>query len=112
MHQGPQMNPYQPPTGQMQGGWGPSPYGGPPTSPADAAARGMCPQCQSTNTHKPGFTWWGGVLGPKVFNHTVCRACGFGFNGSTGESNRGKIIAYVVIINAIVLALIIAVNAN
>ncbi|MBK8257299.1 MAG: hypothetical protein IPK82_32075 [Polyangiaceae bacterium] len=106
MNQGPQMNPYAPPTHPMQGG------GGPPGSPEEAVRRGMCPQCGSTNVHQPSFTWWGGVLGPKLFDHWVCRSCGFGYNGSTGLSNRGKIIAYFVILNALVLAVVIAINVR
>lgn len=112
MQQGPQMNPYQPPTSRMQESYGAAPYTGTPSTPAEAAQAGICPQCQSPNTHKPSRTWWGGFLGPKLFNHAICRACGFGFNASTGESNRGKIIAYFVIVNAIVLAIILAANSR
>jgi hypothetical protein len=99
MQQGPQINPYAPPTHQMQQGY----YGAPPGSPSEAAQRGLCPQCQSPHTSQPGFTWWGGILGPKLFNHRVCGSCGFGFNGTTGLSNRNKIIAYVVIVFSIVI---------
>lgn len=104
MHQGPNMNPYAPPSPQMQGGGMP---GGPPGSPQEAAARGLCPQCGSSDVHQPGFTWWGGVLGPKLFNHWVCRSCSFGYNRSTGLSNRGRIITYLVVVNGIVIFLFI-----
>jgi hypothetical protein len=46
---------------------------------------------------KPGFTWWGGILGPKLLNHHVCGACGFGFNGSTGKSNSTAIGIYLAV---------------
>lgn len=85
-------------------------YGGPPGSPAEAASRGVCPRCNSDNVHQPSYTWWGGMLGPKMFNHWICRSCGFGYNGATGESNRNKIIVYFVVVNTLVLGLIIAVK--
>ncbi|MEZ4302118.1 MAG: hypothetical protein R3B70_44725 [Polyangiaceae bacterium] len=103
MQQGPQMTPYAPPTHQMQGG-------GPPGSPQEAVQRGLCPKCGSPNVHQPSFTWWGGMLGPKMFNHWICRACGFGYNGATGQSNRGKIITYFVVVNVIAIIIIVAVN--
>lgn len=100
MQNGPNMNPYAPPTRHAQGGT--------PASPSEAVQMGVCPKCGSNNVHKPSFTWWGGVIGPKMFNHTVCRSCGFGYNGTTGESNQGKIIAYFVIINVVVIVALIA----
>jgi len=66
---------------------------------------GQCPQCSSDNIHKPSFTWWGGAIGPKLFNHTICRSCSFGFNGDTGEGNRTKIIVYAVVLNVVVVGL-------
>ena len=76
---------------------------GPPGSPHEAAMAGQCPQCASDNIHKPSFTWWGGAIGPRLFNHTVCRSCGFGFDGKTGETNRNKIIAYTVVLGVVAL---------
>jgi hypothetical protein len=80
---------------------GPNPYA-PPHAPAPApqgplglAAGGdVCPQCSSTDVYRPTFTWWGGLLGPKLFNHTICRACGLGFNWKTGKSNATAIGIY------------------
>jgi hypothetical protein len=95
---GPGMNPYAPPTAPLS-----------PSSPADAAASGQCPRCNSPNVHKPSFTWWGGLLGPKLFNHTICRSCGFGFNGKTGKSNSGPIAIYL---GAGILLAILIVVAN
>lgn len=108
MQQGPQMNPYAPPTGHghLQG----RPPSGPPGSPEEAVSRGVCPQCGSDDIHKPSFTWWGGLVGAAMLKHTVCRACGFGYNGVTGLSNRGKIITYFVVVNALVLIVVIAMN--
>jgi len=105
MHQGPQTNPYAPPTRDLQGSGG-----GPPGSPQEAVDRAVCPQCGDSNVHRPGFTWWGGFIGAKMLNHTICRGCGFGYNGVTGLSNRNKIITYFVVVNAVVLVLILATN--
>ncbi len=82
---GPQLNPYAPPATSQAA----------PMSPAEAAEAGQCPRCQSPNVHKPSFTWWGGLLGPKLFNHMVCRSCGFGYNARTGRSNSGPIAMYL-----------------
>jgi hypothetical protein len=76
----------------------PNPYAPPKAiqaSPSGLAESGACPSCQGTNLHKPTFTWWGGALGPKMFNHTVCRSCKFGFNAKTGKSNSTAIGIYL-----------------
>jgi hypothetical protein len=81
------MNPYQPPAT-------PTPPRRGPMSEFDQEA---CPSCRSTDINKPGFTWWGGALGPRMLNHRVCRACGFGYNAKTGQSNTTAITIYVVV---------------
>ena len=43
----------------------------------------LCPKCGAPNHKKVGFTWWGGVVGPKLFSHVKCLNCGEGFNGKT-----------------------------
>lgn len=63
-----------------------------------------CPRCGSASVHQPTYTWWGGILGPKLFNHTICNACGFGFNAKTGQSNTGPITIYFVVITVIAIA--------
>ena len=54
-----------------------------------------CPKCNSPHLSKPTFTWWGGLLGPKLLNHTVCNSCSFGFNSKTGKSNSTAIGIYL-----------------
>lgn len=54
-----------------------------------------CPQCGSTATHKPSFTWWGGILGPALFKHRVCSGCSLGYNERTGKSNATAIGIYL-----------------
>ena len=48
------------------------------------------------------------MLGPKLFNHTVCRGCGLGYNWKTGKSNATAIGIYfgVGIVLAFVIVLI------
>jgi hypothetical protein len=65
-----------------------------------------CPKCGNERQPKrPSFTWWGGVLGPKLLNHAICSSCGTGFNAKTGKSNTGPIVAYTAVILFIVLVL-------
>src|SRR5262245_46789930 len=88
-----ETNPYAPPTS-------------PPSSPSPPAewTPGKCPSCGGDNLHKPSFTWWGGMLGPSLLEHHVCRGCGFGFNGKTGKSNSGAITTYIVITSIVAVA--------
>jgi hypothetical protein len=53
---------------------------------------------------KVNFTWWGGMLGPRMLTHVKCRGCGLGFNGKTGESNDQKITLYLIVGTVISLA--------
>jgi hypothetical protein len=88
----------------------PNPYAPPKDGlavpPPGTLAEGACPRCRSANVYKPGFTFWGGVLGPKLLNHTVCRACGYGFNGKTGRSNSTRIAVYLAASFAIATVLV------
>jgi hypothetical protein len=89
---------------------GPNPYA-PPQAPIPqaqlAAGTGHCPRCQSPDVYRPSFTWWGGLLGPKLFNHTICRACSLGFNWKTGKSNSTAIGIYFGVAMALALVLVI-----
>jgi uncharacterized protein (DUF983 family) len=51
------------------------------------------------------FTWWGGVLGPKLLNLTRCTICGAKFNGKTGADATSGIVTYVVVVAVIAFAL-------
>lgn len=53
-----------------------------------------CPNCNSAAAEKLKFTWWGGVLGPKLLTHVKCQACGKKYNGKTGRDNTVNIIIY------------------
>jgi hypothetical protein len=88
-------NPYAPPQAPLQPG------------PPDTLSEGTCPSCHSADVHKPSFTWWGGALGPKLFNHTVCRACGLGFNWKTGKSNKTGIAIYIGVTTTLAIVLLV-----
>ena len=70
-----------------------------------------CPNCDSGRATKVGFTWWGGILGPRLFSHVKCNDCGTTFNGKTGKSNNGAIAIYV-IVSAVIVIAILALAAN
>jgi len=56
-----------------------------------------CPNCGQSNATKVKYTWWGGALGPAMFNHVKCQGCGTQYNGKTGKSNQTNIILYFVV---------------
>ena len=53
-----------------------------------------CPNCSARKSKLVGFTWWGGVLGPKILTHVKCPECGTAYNGKTGQSNTTGIVIY------------------
>lgn len=63
-----------------------------------------CPKCGSPFTEPVKFTWWGGLLGPKLLHHTKCSECKYRFNSKTRQSNTTGIIIYSVVIFVIVFA--------
>jgi hypothetical protein len=67
-----------------------------------------CPKCSSTDARKVSFTWWGGVLGPWLFNHVKCCDCGATYNGKTGKSNNGAIAVYTLVGIVIGILLLVA----
>ena len=93
-------NPYEPPKAPI------------PVVPLVSHTGDQCPSCQSTNVRKPGFTWWGGALGPRMLNHRICNSCGFGYNAKTGKSNTTAIIVYQVVLFAIAFAIFFALNSK
>ena len=57
-----------------------------------------CPKCGSELVTPVKYTWWGGMLGPKIFHHTKCESCGYRYNSKTRKSNTPGIIIYSIII--------------
>jgi len=65
-----------------------------------------CPKCGSENVTPVKFTWWGGLLGPKMFHHTKCNACGYTYNAKTRQSNTTAIVIYSVVGFIVVFGLV------
>lgn len=63
-----------------------------------------CPKCGSGIISPVKYTWWGGLLGPKLFHHTKCEACGYRYNSKTRKSNTTAIIIYTVAMFVVVFA--------
>jgi len=57
-----------------------------------------CPKCGGTDAEQMKFTWWGGLLGPKLFTHVKCPDCGCTYNGKTGASNTRNIVIYTLVL--------------
>jgi hypothetical protein len=57
----------------------------------------LCPRCGSGASKPVGFTWWGGVLGPKLLSHVRCITCGNCYNGKTGRPNTTAIVIYTAV---------------
>jgi hypothetical protein len=78
-----------------------------PVTPYDAP----CPNCKGTNSQQVGFTWWGGVIGPKLLNHVKCQGCGTAYNSKTGKSNSTGIAIYMGVVAVATLVLLTVVFA-
>ena len=57
----------------------------------------ICPRCQSGDSTPVKYTWWGGVLGPKILKLVRCAGCGKSYNGETGQDVTGAIVVYVLV---------------
>jgi transposase-like protein len=64
-----------------------------------------CPKCSNSIAKQVGFTWWGGVIGPKMFSHVKCQSCGKTYNGKTGKDNTTNIIVYSLVLGLIAFLL-------
>jgi hypothetical protein len=80
----------------------------PPPLPYATPGGTSCPRCGSTANKPVGFSWWGGVLGPRLFHHVRCQGCGFCFNSKTGRSNNTAIAIYVAVTLVVVIVLLAA----
>ena len=76
------------------------PYSAPPP-PVMPYGDTRCPRCGHPGVKRVTFTWWGGLIGPKLLNHAKCDHCRFTFNAKTGQSNTAGIIIYTVVVAAI-----------
>jgi len=91
-----QQNPYYQPNPYQQGQMGASPYV-------------PCPRCRMPSPQPVKFTWWGGLLGPKMLSHVKCQQCQLAYNGKTGQSNTTGIIIYSIVVGVICFALFAAI---
>jgi hypothetical protein len=67
-----------------------------------------CPKCGDPRSKPVTFTWWGGLIGPKLLSHVKCLTCGTAYNGKTGRYNTTGILIYTLAGLAIVVALMVA----
>ena len=70
-----------------------------------------CPKCGGRNADKVRFTWWGGVLGPKVLSHVKCPQCGKAYNGKSGRDNTTGIVIYSAVVAVVVLGFVVVMFA-
>lgn len=63
-----------------------------------------CPVCGSQNVAPVNYTWWGGVIGPKILHHTKCKDCKHTYNSKTRQTNTKAIILYSLVIFVVVFA--------
>ena len=70
-----------------------------PPSPLNYQGVGSigCPRCCCPYAQPVSFTWWGGLLGPKLLHHVRCTSCGFGYNSKTGRPNTVGIVLYTIV---------------
>lgn len=68
-----------------------------------------CPKCGTPEPEKLNFTWWGGVLGPRVLSHVKCGNCKHHFNGRTGKDNTTGIVIYTIAVGLVVLVVFVIV---
>lgn len=70
-----------------------------------------CPKCRAFGAQRMSFTWWGGLIGPKILTHVKCPQCSYGYNGKTGRDNTAGIVIYSVIVGVVVLGFVVVLFA-
>jgi hypothetical protein len=93
---------YPPPQGYPPPQYYPQQPGWPQAGMSEYVA---CPRCMRPDPEQVKFTWWGGVIGPKMFKHVKCRQCGLAYNGKTGQSNTTNIVIYSIVVFIIFLGI-------
>lgn len=68
-----------------------------------------CPKCSSNQTKVVKYTWWGGVLAPKLMNLQKCDACNFLYNRNTRKSVTTAIWVYNIVVIVVTLSIVFAV---
>jgi len=67
-----------------------------------------CPKCRG-HAEPVKFTWWGGVLGPKLLTHVKCQSCGHAYNGKSGKDNTAGIAIYFAVIAVLAFVVMFAI---
>jgi hypothetical protein len=84
------LNPYQPPSAALAG--------------TQSEQFAKCPKCGAGSASKVFYNWWGGALGPRLFNVVKCGSCRSQYNGRTGAKLTKVIIAYQGLLLLVVVA--------
>ena len=71
-----------------------------------------CPKCNSANVVPVKYTWWGGVIGPRMMHHTRCKDCGYVYNRKTRQSNTTNIIIYFAVTFVVMFLIWYFINQN
>jgi rubredoxin len=66
-----------------------------------------CPSCGGRDAEKVTFSWWGGMLGPRMIKQVRCRQCRSTFRGDSGKPDTGFIVGYVIVTGVIALGVIV-----
>jgi len=66
-----------------------------------------CPRCSSAGAERLKFTWWGGILGPRILTHVKCPRCSHKYNGKSGKDNTTGIVIYSAVVAALCLGLLV-----
>lgn len=69
-----------------------------------------CPACGASDVAPVRYTWWGGIIGPKLLHHTKCNACNYRYNSKTRQKNTTAIVIYSVVLFVIAFALVFMVK--
>lgn len=103
----PPGGPAPPPPGYpAPGGWQGYP---PPAYQGGTSQYVPCPQCNRPDPEKVGFSWWGGLIGPRMLTHVKCRWCRKTYNGKTGKDNTTGIVIYSIVVFVIFFGLFLAI---
>jgi len=70
-----------------------------------------CPKCGGAS-ERLKFTWWGGVLGPKILSHVKCGSCGHKYNGKSGKDNTTGIVIYSAVVAVLIFGLMVVMFAG
>ena len=71
-----------------------------------------CPKCNAVGDERMSFTWWGGVIGPRLLTHVKCPRCGHAYTGKSGKDNTAGIVVYSAIVAIVVFGFVVALTAT